>query len=512
MRTAEFVHSARNRFERLFAALMDPARSERTMVLVLAGYLAAWFLYAVIAKSSQDIHVDMAEMVAWSHQVGLGAPKHPPLAAWLAGAWFGVFPREDWAYYLFAMILPTVALWITWRISARYLPIDKRIVGIALLTFVPFYNFHALKYNANAVLTPLWAATTWWFLQSFETRRAGWAVLAGVAAAAAMLGKYWSVLLLAALGLAALTDRRRDAYFNSPAPYVTLAAGTLLLTPHVDWLTAHHFLPFTYAVETHPATFLTSVVSALEFVATSLCYSAAPIIFSLLAAQPSFAAIWDTVWPADTARRTIGIIFAAPFVLAALVTVALRVEISSLWAFSMMTLLPIVLLSSPLVTISRVAAVRLLAAAVMFPLLMITLSPFIALYIHREGAPNDQGDYRLIAQTVERIWREHTDQPLRIIGSTSLANGIAFYFVNQPATFDIDLPHETPWVDDDRIRKEGIAIVCAEIDPLCMRELQGFAAHFHAVADEHFTVARRYFGTEEAPAKFEIAIIPPQTP
>jgi hypothetical protein len=178
----------------------------------------------------------------------------------------------------------------------------------------------------------------------------------------------------------------------------------------------------------------------------------------------------------------------------------------------MMTLLPIVLLSSPLVTISRVAAVRLLAAAVMFPLLMITLSPFIALYIHREGAPNDQGDYRLIAQTVERIWREHTDQPLRIIGSTSLANGIAFYFVNQPATFDIDLPHETPWVDDDRIRKEGIAIVCAEIDPLCMRELQGFAAHFHAVADGHFAVARRYFGTEEAPAKFEIAIIPPQTP
>jgi 4-amino-4-deoxy-L-arabinose transferase-like glycosyltransferase len=511
MTTAEFVHSARNRFERLFDALMDPARSERTMVFALIGYLAAWFLYAVIAKSSQDIHVDMGEMVAWSRQVGLGAPKHPPLAAWLVRAWFDVFPREDWAYYLFAMILPTVALWITWRMSARYLPRDKRVVGIALLTLVPFYNFHALKYNANTVLTPLWAATTWWFLHSFETRRVGWAALAGIGAAAAMLGKYWSVLLLAALGLAALTDRRRAAYFGSPAPYVTLAVGTILLTPHIDWLMDHDFVPFTYAIETHPAVLSMAAISALAFIATSLCYVAAPVAFSMLAAQPSLAAIRDTLWPSEMARRTVVIVFAAPFLFAVMITVALRVEISSLWAFSMMTLLPIVLLSSPLVIISRPAAVRLLALAVTFPLVMIVVSPFIALYIHREGAPNYQGDYRLIAQSVERIWREHTDRPLRIIGSTGLANGIVFYFANQPSTFDVDLPSETPWVDDDRIRSEGIAIVCDERDPLCMRELQGFAAHFHAVDDEHFTVARRYLGTDEAPGRFEIAIIPPQT-
>ena len=64
-------------------------------------------------------------------------------------AWFGVFPREDWAYYCFAILLPTVALWITWRLAARYLPPDKRVAGIVLLTFVPFYNFHAIKFNAN---------------------------------------------------------------------------------------------------------------------------------------------------------------------------------------------------------------------------------------------------------------------------------------------------------------------------------------------------------------------------
>ncbi len=57
---------------RLLDALCDPKRRDRTVVLVLAAYCAAWTLYAVIAKASQDIHFDMGEMVAWSREIGLG--------------------------------------------------------------------------------------------------------------------------------------------------------------------------------------------------------------------------------------------------------------------------------------------------------------------------------------------------------------------------------------------------------------------------------------------------------
>ena len=60
---------SRNPFERIFAALIDPARSERTMLILLAGYAAAWSLYGAIAKGSQDLHFDIGEMFAWSHQV-----------------------------------------------------------------------------------------------------------------------------------------------------------------------------------------------------------------------------------------------------------------------------------------------------------------------------------------------------------------------------------------------------------------------------------------------------------
>src|SRR5580700_4605445 len=467
------VLSARNRFERLFDALVDPARRERTMVAVLVCYFAVWSLYAAIAKSSQDIHTDMGEFVAWSREVGLGTPKHPPLGAWLLRIWFDVFPREDWAYYCFALLLPTVALWITWRLAARYLPPDKRVAGIVLLTFVPFYNFHAMKFNANTMLTPFWALATWWFLRSFETRRIGWAVLAGSAAAAAMLAKYWSITLLAGLGLAALTDPRRTAYFNSPAPYVTLAVGTVLLTPNIYWLTTHVFMPFSYAMEAHSGTPAFALFSTLVFASNGLAYAVAAIVLCVLATRPSWAAIRDTLWPSQPERRTLVVAFAAPFAFAVLVAVLLTVAIESIWVTPAMTLLPIVLLSSPLVAIPRLAAVRLLALAVVFPLCMLAVSPLAALGVQLNGVPEHASDYRAVAQAVERVWRAHTDKPLRIVGSNTFVNGIVFYFRDQPSTFDIDNPKLTPWVGDDRIRREGAVFVCPATEAFCMRALGG---------------------------------------
>ena len=394
------------------------------MALVLAGYAAVWTLYGAIAKSSQDLNPDMGEVVAWSHEIVLGSPKHPPLAAWLVRAWFDVMPAADWAYYLFAVALATVALWIAWRVAARYLPADKRVVGIALLTLVPFYNFHALKFNVNTVLIPFWAATTWWFLRSLETRRAGWAALAGAGAAAAMLGKYWSIFLLAGLGVAALADPRRGAYFRSPAPWLTIAVGAVLIAPHLVWVATHNFEPLRYAFAAHEATLAVAAYYAVAFLAGTAAYVAAPIVFNLMATRPSKAAIGDSIWPPAGDRRTVLIALAAPILLAALGSIPLEVRIDPLWAMSGMTLLPVVLLSSPLVSVPRQAAVRLLALAIVYPALMAAASPVIALVIHREGVPNYGSHYALIARAVERAWNGRTDKPLRIVGSeAAIVNG-----------------------------------------------------------------------------------------
>ena len=157
------------------------------VALVLVAYVAIWTVYGVLAKGSQDVHADMAEVVAWSRELALGY-KHPPLSAWVTAAWFAVFPVTDWAFYLLAMTSAGVALWTAWRLAGDYLDPGKRVMALAMLMLIPFFNFHALKFNANAVLVPLWAATTLCFLRSYERRSAGWAALAGLFAAGAISG------------------------------------------------------------------------------------------------------------------------------------------------------------------------------------------------------------------------------------------------------------------------------------------------------------------------------------
>ena len=235
---------------RLRNALVDPAGRELTMLLALAAYLLVWTIYGTIAKSSQGLHADMTELVAWSRDLAWGY-KHPPLAAAIVRLWFSAFPVAEWSYYLLAMLTPTAALWIVWRLSADYLDPPKRLAGVLLLMLVPFFNFHALKFNVNTVLMPFWAATTFFFLRSYRTRNIGYAALAGIFAAACMLGKYWSVFLLAGLVAAALIDRRRAAYFRSAAPWITVLAGAVVIAPHVLWLFQHDFAPFAYAIAVH---------------------------------------------------------------------------------------------------------------------------------------------------------------------------------------------------------------------------------------------------------------------
>ncbi len=499
-------------FERLADGLVDTKRRGRTVLCVLAAYDALWTLYGVLAKGSQDINFDMGEAVAWSRELALGFPKHPPLSAWVVKAWFTVFPLADWAYYLLGITTATVGLWIAWVLMGRFLDREKRVVGLALLTLVPFFNIVALKFNANAVLVPIWAATTLWFLRSFESRRIGWALLAGLGAAASMLGKYWSIVLLAGLGIAALCDPRRGAYFRSAAPWVTIAIGALALAPHVGWLIANDFPPFGYALISHAAgTVSRAIVVAIGFLAGTLGYMALPVLVTLVVARPGWAAIADSLWPASAERRFAVLAFAAPLLLPASVAMVAKSEITALWTAPALTLLPVVLLSSPLVVVPRAAAVRLTALAAAIPAIATLAAPAVAIAIHYRGLPHHAESYRLLAAAIERIWRETTDRPLRLVGSyTNLVNGVIFYLPDRPSTFDMLGPQETPWADEKRISRQGIALVCPLDDSRCLTALDGRAARGPVGKRVEVEIVRTHWGLAGRPSRYVIVTLPPQ--
>jgi hypothetical protein len=195
----EITRADNRAFDQFIIAFTDASRRDHAVRGVLGGYLLVWTLYGVVAKGNQDLHPDMTELIAWSRDLALGFPKHPPFAAIVVRGWFAILPLRDWAYYLLGISTATAALWIAWQLFGDYLNPKKRLVALLIITFIPFFNFHALKFNVNTLLMPLWAVTTFWFLRSFKTCSSAYAALAGVGAAFCMVSKYWSICLLGGL-------------------------------------------------------------------------------------------------------------------------------------------------------------------------------------------------------------------------------------------------------------------------------------------------------------------------
>jgi 4-amino-4-deoxy-L-arabinose transferase-like glycosyltransferase len=484
-------------------AIVDPARRERTVLASLLVYVLLWTAYGTIAKSSQGLHPDMTEIVAWSRDFSLGYLKHPPFAAWLVWLWFSVFPLTEWSYYLLAMLMPGIALWIIWRISADYLDIEKRVFGLALLTFVPFFNFHALKFNVNTVLLPLWAATTFFLLRSIRSRGAICAALAGIAAAGSMLGKYWSVFLIAGLALAPLVDRHRVQYLRSTAPWITIGAGLFAILPHLIWLLDSKFEPFTYALIVHGDKPLTDAfVSALGYLGGVCGYAAVPLIIVLAMARPNAKMLADIIWPRENERRVAATAFWAPLLLPVVGAVAGRAEINSLWSMPVFSLFPIVLLSSTAITVRALDARRVLFGAALLSAVMLIASPAIAIMVQYAGPTPAAAQTRLLANEVERLWHLTTPQPLRFVGGDAdLAYGAVTYAADRPRALTA-----LPQPSEADIVRHGFVLLCFAEDKSCRLKMSWRAPDAKLIETE---IVRNFIRVAGIPQRYALVIVPP---
>jgi hypothetical protein len=365
-----------------------------------------------------------------------------------------------------------------------------------------------LKFNANTILLPLWAATALCFLRSYERRSVLWAVLAGLFAAGSMLGKYWSVFLLLGLGVAALLDSRRTAYFRSAAPWVTIAVGAVALAPHIVWLMSADFTPLNYATAIRSGAGGHPLKSAGSYLMGAAAYVALPVVCALAAIRPDRVIAADMLWPREPKRRLAALAFWGPLLLSAALAPVVGFEITSLWTMSAWALLPVLLLSSPLIVLDRRPVLVTVTAAVMLPVVMVAAAPLIAAAIHRNGGAPAAMHSRLLAERVAHEWRRATDKPLRMIGGDSdLAYGVAFYLPGRPLAFPDFNRQLAPWVDVTRLPRDGIAIVCRAADPTCA--LPATALKLSGTSTE-VDITRSHFGVPGAAGRYVITIVPPR--
>lgn len=495
--------------DRWLAALCDPQRRDRAAAQFLVLYGALWAVYGLISRSTRDLNADMAEMVIWTRELALGYPKHPPLPAGILWLWFEIFPVTDWAYTLLAAVNLSLGLYFAFKLASEWLEREKLASVLFLLAVIPFYNFLGLKFDQNSILIPLWALAMWALIRSLDTRKAGWAILSGAAAAAAMLTKYWSAFLFLAMGITVLADPRIKAYFRSPAPYLTALTALILLSPHIWWLVVHDFPPLRWVGTRRTALSLFDWLEGFGgFTFSPFAYAAATLILYWLGTRPSRAGVADSLWPSDPIRRRAAILFWIPLLVPILVAIVTRTKLVSLWNVPALNLLPVVLMSSPKIKLPRYSLKVMAIVAVLVPLISIAFSPAVAWIRLKYGGENHASYAHLVGEALSAEWRKTTDKPLRLVaGPFGLISTAAAYMREEPSTFaDFDL-YLSPWADKARIDRDGMAIACPSDYLNCIESIRRFAPN---APRKDIVVTRKWLGLESPPEKFTIAILPPK--
>src|SRR5664279_2725538 len=268
----------------LAASASDPEAGLSLVIGFAAVHAVLWTLILINLKAAQDVHMDVAEAYAWGQKFLLGYGKHPPLSGWVAGVWFMMFPVANWATYALAMATLGCGLVICWLIALRVVDRRRAFFVVVMLALYPIFNFKGFKYNPDLLQLVTLPLLVLAYLNAFEKRSARSGLWLGLAAALALMTKYWVLTMIDAIGIAALVHPDRLKFLGSPAPWVAILTLVVAMIPHLVWLREVDFVPLTYAGDVYGlSNRAQSAQLVLGYIGHNLALLLLPVALALLA-------------------------------------------------------------------------------------------------------------------------------------------------------------------------------------------------------------------------------------
>jgi 4-amino-4-deoxy-L-arabinose transferase-like glycosyltransferase len=438
---------------RLAAWLVAAATNRYDAFALVLGFAAIhallWTVILINLKAAQDIHMDVAEAFAWGQKFQLGYGKHPPLAGWVAGLWFKVFPVSDWATYLLAMTTVACGLVICWLIARRVVDYRRAFFVVVMLAIYPIFNFKGFKYNPDLLQLVTLPLLVLAYLNAFEKRSVRSGILLGLAGALALMTKYWVLTMIGAVGLAALLHPDRIRFLRSPAPWVAIAVAILAMIPHLIWLKSVDFVPLTYAGDVYGHfTRAQTAMLVLGYVEHNLGLLALPVLLAGLAIvgkrllrEPRAAVARD--WSRGAASSVnlpqainvwiIQIVVAVGPPLGGLI---FSVYMKTDWGISLFFLTPLAFVAIPRLRLPAIALFRLTLVWLVLSLATLAASPSIARHEITDNPSSGfvYGARGQLARDLTQEWHARFHSRWSVVaGTTEIGEPMTFYSPDHPA-------------------------------------------------------------------------------
>ena len=502
------------------------------LVAVFSVYAVTWV--ALPLWVNDTLNRDTIQIVYWGREWQLGYFKHPPLVSWLAEGVRLLFGPHDIAVYLTSQAIILACFLTVHRMAALYLAPWQAFMAVTSLTIMGYYSFIIPNLNHNVLIMLPWCLTILLAHRAMEERKAwAWPAL-GLVFGLGILAKY-TILILAPLILAhMLIEPRHRSLLTHWGPWLALAVGTMVASPHLLWLVRHDLASLHYMAESMEAGESLSLPQHLAAALTNLAKMAGmcgSLLVLLLASlgrprRPGFAL--------TSSDRMLVLVTLGPAAIVVGLGLATGTEIRGEWASPFFFTLPILLLRlgyprpSPVAIRRFLVGLRGLTAAMAATYGLI----FTGLIPQAEEAEWSRFPARALAATVAKTWAEVCDGPVPvIIGDSWLAGTSAYLLPGQPRVYAEADPGMSPWLTDSQIRETGAVMVWNQGLPRQFRDLDHqnedesesnqpgwfpgqevmesrFGA-IHALTEVELPYGRPF---AMAPARLGLAVIPPERP
>src|SRR6201991_4060666 len=513
----------RLRFRRIAAWLVSRATRPQTAYWLVVTFALVhgvlWTRILIELKAAQDVHMDVAEAFAWGQKFQLGYGKHPPLAGWVAGLWFKLFPVTDWATYALAMATLGCGLIICWLIAIRVVDYRRAFFVVVMLALYPIFNFKGFKYNPDLLQLVTLPLVVLAYLNAFEKRSWLSGVLLGLAGALALMTKYWVLTMIGAIGLAALIHPQRMRFLSSPAPWAAIATLVVAMIPHLIWLKQVDFVPLTYAGDVYGlSSRAESARLVLGYVGHNIALLALPV------ALAAAALAWPPRWIAHawsrgpntgvnvSQARNVWWIQAIVAIGPPLGGLAFTVYMKTDWGISLFFLVPLALVAIPQLRIPAGALFRITAIWLVASLATLAAAPRIAVLEleHNPNSANSYGSRSQLARELTQIWRQQFGSRWAVVaGTTEVGEPMTFYSPDHPAPYTPGEIWSSGLTSLEEAKRLGFIGLCDTSDgrlPACEAWMKANAAD----GEQLVMTTQRFFQGHAGPStSWKIYIVPP---
>jgi hypothetical protein len=483
----------------------------------LSAFALAFAVAAIFSLTSRYpgyVHHDTAEIGMWS-TLGwpLGLPKHPPFLPWLFRAYSYLLPLNWISIGLLTAGNIALGAWAVWRIGVSTSGEHRAAVAIILYALAPAGTFFALKLNHNAILVSLWPLTILAFLTCLRADTARRSIAAGLVfgalAAAAILAKYYSGVLLASCFAASLVSARRNRFYTMPGGYVAIAVFMLLIAPHVWWMWASRGATLSYAFheterDTHPLA---------HFLLLAPAYLLPPVAVFIalrrwlptLPQAPTHEAVRTS---ADGGARELWVLALGPYVLTAAFIAAFNLRGATSWSLPDFCVVPVLLARAlPEVTGAALGTLKRWARAGLAVLAL--AGPVVLFAAFASGDSNAVEPRAEAARAAGLIWEKATQRPVTLVaGDPQSANAAALELPSRPLAFTNFSAAFAPWVTPQALASGGLLVICRLSYSGCQQQALA-AAQGHSGFVCALSLRRRLLWLTGRPLAIEVSVVMP---